>query len=80
MASIATSARTLGTWRKNARGRNLSTIPYYSCYMLYSNASGTCAKFLGTPIVGANKKPIWVPKTLVNNLQGSNQVWVSKKI
>jgi hypothetical protein len=37
MASIATSARTLGTWRKNARGRNLSTIPYYSCYMLYRN-------------------------------------------
>jgi hypothetical protein len=29
--------------------------------------------------IGTKKKSIWVPKTLVTNLQGSKQVWVSKR-
>ena len=40
---------------------------------------GVKAKFVGTPIVGPKKKAIWVPKTLVTNLQGPKQVWVPKK-
>ena len=38
--------------------------------MLYKGANGVKAKFIGIPIVGPKKKAIWVPKTLVTNLQG----------
>jgi hypothetical protein len=37
------------------------------------------AKFVGTPIVGPNKKVIWVLKSLVTNLKGPKQVCVPKK-
>ena len=47
--------------------------------MLVKGANGVKAKFIGTPIVGSKKKAIWVPKTLVINLQGPKQVWVPKK-
>ena len=47
--------------------------------MLVKGANGVKAKFIGTPIVSPKKKVIWVPKTLVTNLQGPNQVWVPKK-
>ena len=47
--------------------------------MLVKGANGVKAKFIGTPIMGPKKKPIWVPKTLVTNLQGPKQVWVPKK-
>ena len=58
---------------------NVSSIKFDSCYMLYKGANGVKAKFIGTPIVGPKKKAIWVPKTLVTNLQGPKQVWVPKK-
>jgi hypothetical protein len=58
---------------------NLSSIKFDSCYMLYKGANGVKAKFIGTPIVGPKKKAIWVPKSLVTNLQGPKQVWVPKK-
>ena len=58
---------------------NVSSIKFDSCYMLYKGANGVNAKFIGTPIVGPKKKAIWVPKTLVTNLQGPKQVWVPKK-
>jgi hypothetical protein len=38
--------------------------------MLIKGANGVKAKFIGAPIVGSKKKAIWVPKTLVTNLQG----------
>jgi hypothetical protein len=38
--------------------------------MLVKDANGVKAKFIGTPIVSPKKKAIWVPKTLVTNLQG----------
>jgi hypothetical protein len=47
--------------------------------MLVKGANGVKDKFIGTPIVGSNKKAIWVSKTLVTNLQGLKQVWVPKK-
>ena len=47
--------------------------------MLFKGANGVKAKFIGTPIVGLKKKAIWVPKTLVTNLQGPKQVWVPKR-
>ena len=47
--------------------------------MFVKGANGVKVKFIGTPIVGPKKKAIWVPKTLVTNLQGPKQVWVPKK-
>ena len=57
----------------------VSSIRFDSCYMLVKGANGVNTKCIGTPIVGPKKKVIWVPKTLVTNLQGPKQVWVSKK-
>ena len=42
--------------------------------MLVKGANGVKAKFIGIPIVGPKKKAIWVPKTLVTNLQEPKQV------
>ena len=61
---------------KNA---NVSSIKFDSCYLLTKGANGVKAKFIGAPIVGSKKKAIWVPKSLVTNLQGPKQVWVPKK-
>jgi hypothetical protein len=47
--------------------------------MLVKGANGVKAKFIGTPIMGLNKKAIWVQKTLVTNLHGPKQVWIPKK-
>ena len=62
--------------KKNA---NVSYIPFDSCYVLNKGEKGVHAKFVGTSIVGLRKKAIWVPKSLVTNLQGPKQVWVPKK-
>ena len=58
---------------------NVSFIKLDSFYMLTKGANGVKAKFIGTPIVGPKKKVIWVPKTLLTDLQGPKQVWVPKK-
>ena len=55
---------------------NVSLIRFDSCYMLVKGANSVKAKFIGISIVGPNKKAIWIPKTLVANLQGPKQVWV----
>jgi hypothetical protein len=47
--------------------------------MLTKGVNGVKAKFIGTPIMGSKKKVIWVPKTLVANLQGPKQGWVPKR-
>ena len=57
----------------------VSLIKFDSFYMLFKGANGVKDKFIDTPIVGLKKKAIWVPKTLVTNLQGPKQVWVPKK-
>ena len=57
---------------------NVSSIRFDSYYMLVKGTNGVKAKFIGTLIVGP-KKAIWVPKTLVTNLQGPKQVWVPKR-
>ena len=48
---------------------NVFSIRFDSCYMLVKGANSVNAKFIGTPIVGPKKKVIWVPKTLVTNIQ-----------
>jgi hypothetical protein len=59
---------------------NVCSIRFNSCYMLVKGANGVKAKFIGTPIVVSKKKVIWVPKTLVTNLQRPNQVGCQKRI
>jgi hypothetical protein len=54
-------------------------IPFDSCYVLTKGEKGVQAKFVGTSIVGPKKKAIWVPKSLVTNLQGPKQIWVPKR-
>jgi hypothetical protein len=58
---------------------NVSSIRFDFCYMLVKGANGVKAKFIGAPHESSKKKTIWVPKTLVTNLQGPKQVWVPKK-
>ena len=49
---------------------NISSIKFDSCYLLTKGVNGVQAMFFCTPIVGSKKKAIWVPKSLVTNLQG----------
>jgi hypothetical protein len=59
--------------------KNVSSTCFDHCYVLSHNAKGVHAKFVGTSIVGNKKKVIWVPKTLVTNIQGPKQIWVPKR-
>jgi hypothetical protein len=63
-----------------SKNSKVSSIKLDSLYVLTKNANGVKAKFIGAPWMGSKKKAIWVPKSLVTNLQGSKQVWVPKKI
>ena len=65
--------------KNNKSHANLSSIKFDSCYLLTKGANGVKAKFVGTSLLGLKKKAIWVPKSLVTNLQGPNQVWIPKK-
>jgi hypothetical protein len=58
---------------------NVSSIKFDSCYMLTKGTNGVKAKFVGTSLLGPKKKDIWVPKSLVTNLQGPKRVWIPKK-
>ena len=58
---------------------NVFLIKINSFYVLTKGTNGVKAKFIGTPWMGSKKKAIWVPKSLVTNLQGPKQVWVPKK-
>ena len=58
---------------------DVSSIKIDSFYMLTKGTNGVKAIFIGTPWIGSKKKAIWVPKSLVTNLQGPKQVWVPKK-
>jgi hypothetical protein len=64
---------------KNKFHAKIDCIPFDSCYILTKGEKGVQAKFVGTLIVGPKKKAIWVPNSLVTNLQGPKQVWVPKK-
>ena len=66
--------------KNKSKSVNVSSIKINSFYMLTKGTNGVNAKFIGKPWMGSKKKAIWVPKSLVTNLQGPKQVWVSKKI
>ena len=67
-------------FKKKNKQPNVSSIKFDSYYLLTEVVNGVHAKFVGTPIMGPKKKAIWVPQTLVTNLQGLKQVWVPKRI
>jgi hypothetical protein len=48
----------------------MDCISFDSFYVLTKGEKGVHARFVGTPIVGPKKNAIWVPKSLVTNLQG----------
>jgi len=59
---------------------NNKAISFDSSYVQMKNSSGSvCAKYVGLPIFGAKNNAIWVPKTLVTNIQGPKKVWVPKR-
>jgi hypothetical protein len=79
---FSTSCKQVGHKEHDCKNRkshaNESSIKFDSCYLLTKDANGVKAKFVGTSLLGL-KKAIWVPKSLVTNLQGLKQVWVPKK-
>ena len=66
-------------YNNKSKHANVSFIKLDSCYMLTKGTNGVKAKFIGKPWMRSKKKAIWVPKSLVTNLQGPKQVWVPKK-
>ena len=58
---------------------NVSSIKLDSFYVLTKGANGVKAKFIDKPWMSSKKKVIWVPKSLVTNLQGPKQVWVPQR-
>jgi hypothetical protein len=64
-------------YKKN-KNTNVSSIKFDSCYLLTKGVNGVKVKFVDTSIMDSKKKAIWVPKSLVTNLQGPKQVWVPK--
>jgi hypothetical protein len=54
-------------YHKNA---NVFLIKLDSFYMLTKGINGVKAEFIGTTWMSSKKKAIWVPKSLVTNLQG----------
>ena len=58
---------------------NISSIKLDCFYVLTKGTNGVKAKFIATPWIGSKKNAIWVPKSLLTNLQGPKQVWVPKK-
>jgi hypothetical protein len=65
--------------KNNKFHAKMDCILFYSCYVLIKGEKGVQAKFVGTSIMGPKKNVIWVPKSLVTNLQGPKQVWVPKR-
>jgi hypothetical protein len=80
---VCTSCKQVGHRELNCKNKKthakVTSIRFNSCYMLIKGANGVKAKFIGAPHESSKKKVIWVPKTLITNLQGPKQVWVPKK-
>ena len=65
--------------QEQKQNANISSIKLDSFYVLTKGTNGVKAKFIGAPWMGSKKKAIWVPKSLVTNLEGTKQVWVPRK-
>ena len=59
--------------KNKSKNANVSSIKINSLYVLTKGTNGVKAKFIGKPWIGSKKKAIWVPKSLVTNLQVPKQ-------
>ena len=66
--------------KNKSKNANVSSIKINSFCVLTKSANGVKAKFIGKPWMGSKKKAIWVPKSLVTNLQGPNKFEYLKRI
>ena len=70
---FCTSCKQVGHKEQECKNKSknayVSSIKLDSFYMLTKSANGVKAKFIGKPWMGSKKKAIWVPKSLVTNLQ-----------
>ena len=57
---------------------NVSSIKFDSFHVHAKSAKGVEAKLIGAPWM-KKAKTLWVPKSLVTNLQGPKQCWVPKR-
>jgi hypothetical protein len=62
---------------KNA---NVSSVKLDSFYVFTKGINSVKAKFIGAPWMGSQKKAIWVPKSLVTNLQVPSKFGYLKRI
>jgi hypothetical protein len=63
---------------KQVKFASATSIRLDSCYMLIKGVKGVKAKYIGTPRGNPRMRSIWVPKSLVTNLQGPKNAWVPK--
>ena len=77
--SYCEKCKNVGHIEKNCT--NKKAISFDSSYILMKDSKGSVsAKYVGLPIFGAKKNAIWVPKTLVPNIQGLKKIWVPKRV
>ena len=65
---------------KKSKNANISSIKLDPCYMLTKGTNGVKAKFIGASWMSSKKKAIWVPKSLVTNLQDPSKFGYLKRI
>ena len=76
---IVKRAKKKGRNEKNCTNNNV--ISFDSSYILMKDSKGcVSAKYVGLPIYSAKNNAIWVPKTLVTNIQGPKKIWVPKRV
>jgi len=67
----------LGHNEKNCT--NNKAVSFDCSYILMKDFKGcVSAKYVGLPIYGAKKNAIWVPKTLITDIQGPKKIWLEK--
>ena len=74
MVGFCTSCKQVGhkedECKNKSKRANVSSIKINYFYVLTKGTNGVMAKFIGKPWMDSKKKAIWVPKSLVTNLQG----------
>jgi hypothetical protein len=73
--SYCTNCKQVGHLEHACKNKNTNASSYKlnASYMLVKSERGVSDRFIGTPWMNSKKKAIWVPKTLVTNLQGLKQ-------
>ena len=80
MVGFALVASKLVIKEHGCKNANISSIKINSFYVLTKGTNGVKAKFIDTPWMGSKKKDIWVPKSLVTNLQDPSKFGYLKEL